>query len=140
MKNIILLSVLSLFVFACNSPSNNSLENKTIAKDTVKLPLSSIDANGNYKLWYPGHKQVKISGRKNKKGKRVGIWKSYSEDGVELSMEIYVNGKRDGFTIVRYPNGVPRYTGNYSKDQKVGMWRFFDQSGKQTDSTNYSKK
>ena len=99
-----------------------------------------VDENGRYIKWYPGHKQMEISGRKNKEGKRVGVWKYFSENGVELSIVIYKDGKKNGHTVVKYPNGVIHYTGEYLDDEPVGVWKFYNEEGELTETKDYSKK
>src|SRR5690554_4024097 len=102
-----------------------------------RKPLIMQDANGIYKEWYPGHEQVKVTGRKNKAGERVGIWKFYSERGVEISVSVYQNGLREGHTVVKHPNGALHYTGEYAKDEPIGVWKFYDEQGNLTQTKDY---
>lgn len=102
-------------------------------------PLVTEDDNGKYTEWYPGHKQVKITGRKNKNGDRTGIWKYYSERGVELSIVIYNDGIKDGHTVVKYPNGAVHYSGEYLNDKAIGIWKFYNEEGQLTETKDYSK-
>lgn len=141
MKKIFIVFI-GLFLLSSCNPSGKDVAKKSndSQKDTSSLPLVSLSNRGIYKEWYPGHKQLKISGRKNDKGERMGIWKSFSREGVQLSLELYNKGKKDGFTIVKYPNGMTHYTGQYKQDKKVGQWIFYDSSGKSTDTLNYNKK
>lgn len=92
-------------------------------------PLIVEEENGKYTEWYPGHKQMKISGRKNAKGERAGIWRFYSEQGVELSVTVYTDGLKDGHIIVKHPNGALHYTGEYINDEPVGEWKFYNEKG-----------
>lgn len=86
--------------------------------------------NGRFTEWYPGKKQIKFQGMLTKKGDRNGKWTFYSETGNELSMTLYENGKREGFTIVKYPNGAIHYTGEYKNDKTVGVWKTYNEKGK----------
>jgi antitoxin component YwqK of YwqJK toxin-antitoxin module len=47
-----------------------------------------------------------------------------------LSFTIYENGKREGFTVVKYPSGGIHYTGEYKNDKSVGIWKTYDEKGK----------
>lgn len=101
-------------------------------------PLVSEDDNGRYTEWYPGHKQLKITGRKNKDGERVGVWKYFSEHGVELSIVVYNNGIKDGHTVVKYPNGSVHYSGEYLNDEPIGIWKFYNEEGQLTETKDYT--
>jgi antitoxin component YwqK of YwqJK toxin-antitoxin module len=41
---------------------------------------------------------------------------------------------------VYYDNGNKYMVGNYSMDQKVGKWQFFDNTGKLVKEVDFSKK
>ncbi len=86
--------------------------------------------NGMYTEWYPGKKQIKFKGPQDENKKRHGIWKFYSETGNELSYTVYEHGLKSGYTIVKYPNGVIHYTGEYQNDKAVGVWKIYDPNGK----------
>jgi antitoxin component YwqK of YwqJK toxin-antitoxin module len=86
--------------------------------------------DGMYIEWYPGKKQVKFKGPQDENKKRHGIWKFYSETGNELSYTVYEHGLKTGHTIVKYPNGVIHYTGEYRDDKAVGVWKIYDPNGK----------
>ncbi|WP_107038506.1 toxin-antitoxin system YwqK family antitoxin [Brumimicrobium mesophilum] len=102
-------------------------------------PLIVEDDNGKYTEWYEGHQQIKISGRKNKDGKRTGIWRYFSEQGVELSIVIYSDGIKNGHTVVKYPNGAVHYSGEYLNDEAIGVWKFYNEEGQLTETKDYSK-
>src|SRR5690554_295016 len=108
-------------------------------KDEEYRPLIVEDDNGKYTEWYPGHKQLKITGRKDRDGNRSGIWKYYSEDGVELSITVYNKGTKDGHTVVKHPNGAVHYTGEYLEDEPIGEWKFYNELGQLTETKNYSE-
>ncbi|RYM32334.1 hypothetical protein ERX46_13710 [Brumimicrobium glaciale] len=127
--------VLILMVFTACS------EEEKPKRPEVKMeyrPLVTEDDNGKYMEWYPGHKQLKMTGRNNKNGERVGIWKYYSERGVELSITVYNNGLRDGHTVVKYPNGAVHYSGEYLNDEPIGVWKFYNEEGQLIDTKDYS--
>ncbi len=74
--------------------------------------------------------QVKYKGAQDDERKRNGIWTYYSVNGLELSVTIYEHGLREGFTVVKYPNGRLHYRGEYHKDASVGVWTTYDEKGK----------
>ncbi|MCE3296749.1 MAG: hypothetical protein K0R65_2463 [Crocinitomicaceae bacterium] len=98
-------------------------------KKEKELPLIEIK-NGMYTEYYPGRKAVKIRGPVDGNELRNGKWALYTENGFELSVTHYIHGKKEGHSIVKYPNGVLNYYGEYRNDQKVGVWRTYDQKGK----------
>ena len=116
-----------LLLFIAVSCTDNKVEETTKKPKTEKLTEIK---NGRFTEWYPGKKQIKFQGMLTKKGDRNGKWNFYSESGNELSMTVYENGKREGFTIVKYPNGAIHYTGEYKNDKTVGIWKTYDEKGK----------
>jgi len=114
-----------LFTFtACTNKKDDSQAEKLKTEKLTEIK------KGQFTEWYPGKKQVKFQGMLTKKGNRIGKWSYYSETGNELSFTIYENGMREGFTIVKYPNGGIHYTGEYKNDKSVGVWKTYDKKGK----------
>lgn len=89
--------------------------------------------DGQYSEWYPGRKQLKFRGSLDSLQQRDGKWEFYSERGLVLSMTEYSHGKRNGFSIVKYPNGRIHYRGEYLNDEQVGRWTTYDTLGKVVD-------
>lgn len=124
MKIVLFSFLLLLITPACtDKKSDHSVEKLKTEK------LTEIK-NGNFTEWYPGKKQIKFQGMLTKKGDRNGKWTFYSETGNELSFTVYENGKREGFTVVKYPNGAVHYSGEYKNDKSVGIWKTYDEKGK----------
>lgn len=124
MKIVLFSFLLLLITPACtDKKSDNSVEKLKTEK------LTEIK-NGNFTEWYPGKKQIKFQGMLTKKGDRNGKWTFYSKTGNELSFTVYENGKREGFTVVKYPNGAVHYSGEYKNDKSVGIWKTYDEKGK----------
>ena len=96
--------------------------------------------NGVYSEWYPGKKQLKFHGALDKKGNRNGKWVFYSDRGTELSITVYENGKRQGFSIVKYPNGAIHYRGEYLNDTMIGIWTTYNEKGKVITEKDYGLK
>ncbi len=118
-----------LVLFSCSNANEQS-------KKKEKEVLVEI-SNGIFTEYYPGRKAIKFKGPQNENGKRDGRWFFYDEDGQEMSMTEYVNGKKHGFTFVRFPSGNMRYTGEYTNDTETGLWKFYDENGKVTLEKNY---
>ena len=133
MKRILLftlLSVVSITHYSCDSKTNQS-------KELLKKEQLVEVKNGKYTEWYPGKKQIKFEGMVDKKGKRDGKWSFYSEQGTELSFTIYEHGIKQGFTVVKYPNGAIHYRGEYKDDKIVGVWTTYDKKRKQISEKDY---
>lgn len=133
----VVFALLLAALFACSEDTSKS-ENNDPQEITQERPLTSLDRNGKFTEWYPGHKQIKMEGRKDEEGRRQGIWKLYTQDGIELSITVYKDGIKDGHIIVRYPTGILRYSGEYDMDEPVGEWKFFDKSGQLIKTENYN--
>jgi len=125
MKHTILLLFFGLLLtVACKEKASNTprkQENLVEIKD------------GQYSEWYPGKKQLKFRGALDSSQQRDGKWEFYSERGLVLSMTEYSHGKRNGFSIVKYPNGMIHYRGEYHNDEQVGRWTTFDTLGNVVD-------
>lgn len=84
-----------------------------------------------YREYYPGKKQIKIMGPLDNEGRRHGAWESYFENGQKNSATYYINGVKEGHSIVYYPNGAVYYYGEYKNDEKTGIWKTFNELGEQ---------
>lgn len=133
MKQILLftlLTITSIVFYSC--------ESKTDVTQEVEKKEQLVEVkNGKYTEWYPGKKQIKFEGMVDRKGKRDGKWSFYSEQGTELSFTFYEHGIKQGFTVVKYPNGVMRYRGEYKNDEIVGVWTTYDPKGKVISEKDY---
>lgn len=122
MKQIVIFTLMALIV-ACSS------EEKKVKKDLKEEILVEV-VDGMYTEWYPGKKQIKYRGGQDDVQRRHGVWTFFSENGNELSVTMYDHGLREGFTVVKYPNGALHYRGEYRKDKTVGLWTTYDEKGK----------
>ena len=125
MKKYCLLILLALLVYSCGENDSNFLKPKKV-ENLVEIK------NGVYTEWYPGKKNIKFQGPQDNNHLRNGKWVFFSEGGEELSITFYENGKREGFTIVKYPNGRLHYRGEYQDDKIVGDWITYNEKGKVT--------
>jgi antitoxin component YwqK of YwqJK toxin-antitoxin module len=112
----------------------NACSNEPSAKpQKEKAPEKLVEIkDGQYTEWYPGKKHVKYQGALDKKGNREGKWNFYSEKGTLLSFTFYQAGKKNGHSVVKYPNGSIHYYGQYQNDQMVGEWVTYDLKGNKT--------
>ena len=124
--------LLSLLV-SCNDKQEDQSAVTEKKEDLVEIK------DGIYTEYYPGKKNKKFQGAQDEKSRRDGKWVFYSEKGDELSITFYSNGLKDGFTVVKYPNGRMHYRGEYRNDTIVGLWTTYDQNGKITKEKNYDK-
>ena len=61
-----------------------------------------------------------------KNGQRDGIYKVYVENGNVVEESNFKNNLYDGPAIYRDVNGKLASKGNYVKDEKKGMWEFYE--------------
>ncbi len=138
----------TLLVFSLLSCGSKETENVTSDKESVnptpeiiepiidKEDLVEIKGN-TYTEYYPGKENIRFQGPQDEEGNRHGKWLFFSETGEELSMTMYEHGKKHGHSIVKYPNGVLRYTGEYADDQPVGIWKTYNTNGEMTNVKDY---
>ena len=108
-------------------------------KETKKIDEELVVIKNNlYTEYYPGKKAVKYQGKQDADKKRDGKWTYYSESGLELSTTMYTHGLKDGLTLVKYPNGILHYTGEYRNDTMVGIWRTYDEKGNMVEEKDYN--
>lgn len=132
MKYLALL-ISGMLLFACSTEEESGKKN---APDPEVL----VETDGNMFIeYYPGKKQVKFKGPQDENKQRHGVWYYYSEAGVELSMTEYNHGKKNGVTMVKYPNGFMHYTGQYREDVQVGVWKTYDTNGKLVEEKNFDE-
>ncbi|MBT3756454.1 MAG: hypothetical protein HOD64_05140 [Candidatus Cloacimonetes bacterium] len=70
-------------------------------------------------------------------GKKVGIWKTYFDNGSIKTMVKFENGFRNGHYTEHYKNGNKRNEGSYSKDKKIGEWINWLENGNIRKKTEY---
>jgi antitoxin component YwqK of YwqJK toxin-antitoxin module len=113
----------AIIIFVLSSCSDNSKDKIPKKENLVEI------SNGRYSEWYPGKKQLKFQGNLDSLGKRDGRWDFFSDKGTVLSTTEFSHGKKQGFSIVKYPNGQIHYRGEYSNDEQVGVWTTYDIKG-----------
>lgn len=130
MKHLVAFFLVSVLL-ACAEEVKEPIEKPKVEEVLVEVK------DGIYTEWYPGKKQIKYKGGQDEKEKRHGVWTFYSEEGNELSVTMYNHGLREGFTVVKYPNGALHYRGEYKNDQTVGVWTTYDENGEFVSETDF---
>ena len=120
---LILILTLSFTFISCEHTKTKQEEKPVVKENLVEIK------DGHYKEWYPGKKKLKYEGELTPKGDRQGKWNYYSEKGILLSFTFYVDGKKNGHSVVKYPNGQIHYYGQYQDDKMVGEWVTYDEKG-----------
>ena len=123
MKKIIVLLVALFLIVCCENNTDKKNEKKIKVENLVEVK------NGIFTEWYPGKKQIKFQGGQDELGNRDGKWTFYAENGTELSFTLFDHGKKEGFSLVKYPNGRIHYRGEYQNDQMIGLWSTYDEKG-----------
>ena len=122
MKKIVFLLATLFLISACEN--NPEKKNEKISKEKLVEVKDGV-----FTEWYPGKKSIKYQGGQDELGNRDGKWTFYAENGTELSYTQFSGGKKDGYSLVKYPNGNIHYTGEYQNDEMVGVWSTFDEKG-----------
>ena len=122
MKKIVFVLATLFLISACeNNPEK--IDEKIPKEKLVEVK------DGVFTEWYPGKKQIKFQGGQDDLGNRDGKWTFYAENGTELSFTLYDHGKKEGFSLVKYPNGRIHYRGEYQNDEMIGLWSTYDEKG-----------
>jgi len=85
---------------------------------------------------YVSGKVAEISNYKN--GVRNGVYKKFTENGIELENSIYSNGELDGVSTFKAPDGLVVAKGLFKQGKKVGVW-FFYENGKLVSKDDFNK-
>ena len=128
-----------LAIISCtelNDKNNNKAIDEKITEEEVLIDT----VNFKYTDWYSGKKQLRQEGSYDVNYLRHGKWVYYSKEGKELSMTTYTHGLKQGFSIVKHPNGMIHYRGEYDQDEIVGLWTFFNEKGEKINEINYDLK
>ena len=123
MKKIVFVFVTLFLIFGCKNTTDNKIDKKIKIEKLVEVK------DGVFTEWYPGKKQIKFQGGQDELVNRDGKWTFYAENGIELSFTLYDHGKKEGFSLVKYPNGRIHYRGEYQNDEMIGLWSTYDEKG-----------
>ncbi len=130
MKKIVFLLATLFLIIACENKSEKK-------KEEIPKEILVEVKDGVFTEWYPGKKQIKFQGGQDDLGNRDGKWTFYAENGTELSFTLYDHGKKEGFSLVKYPNGRIHYRGEYQNDEMIGLWSTYDEKGNLINEKDY---
>lgn len=130
MKKIVFLLATLFLISACENKSEKK-------KEEIPKEILVEVKDGVFTEWYPGKKQIKFQGGQDELGNRDGKWTFYAENGTELSFTLYDHGKKEGFSLVKYPNGRIHYRGEYQNDEMIGLWSTYDEKGNLINEKDY---
>jgi antitoxin component YwqK of YwqJK toxin-antitoxin module len=125
-----------LIVLSCTETDVPS-EYKGIIEDRRENEVLEDTIGFEYNEWYPGKKQLRIEGIFDANYLKHGKWVYYSKAGRELSITTFTHGLKQGFSIVKHPNGMIHYRGQYDQDRRVGLWTFYNEKGEKTNEENH---
>lgn len=123
MKKIVFVFVTLFLIFGCENTTDKKIDKKIKIENLVEVK------DGVFTEWYPGKKSIKFQGGQDELGNRDGKWTFYAENGTELSFTLFNHGKKEGFSLVKYPNGRIHYRGEYQNDEMIGLWSTYDENG-----------
>lgn len=143
MKHLFFILISITLLTGCNNDNkvdDKPSENNTSTTQVEEQPID-LSAKGEsevidnlYIEYYPGErKRIKFQGKQDVDKLRDGTWLHFSFEGVELSMTTYVHGKKEGPTMVKYPNGNIHYLGQYKNDKPFGIWTTYTIDGVSSD-------
>ena len=139
MKNILVLSIVVIFLYSC-SDNGKKVVKETYPDGSPKVEkyykVNGTDSEMVKEVNYYSNKQKMMEGE-YKKSKRDGDWVYYYENGNKWSEGTFINGLDEGKRTVYYENGQKRYEGNYSKGEETGVWKFWDETGKLQKAVDY---
>lgn len=138
MKKIFFFITLTTLLASCSETKEEKKVEEKAPAIVMEEDLVEIK-NGVYTEYYPGKKAIKFRGDQDDDGFRNGLWIFYSEKGDELSSTNYEHGVKEGYTMVKYPNGAIHYTGEYKNDKPVGIWKTYDATGKLASTKDYGQ-
>ncbi len=120
------INTLICLLFLATSCSNEPTETKKIPESENLIEYK----DGIFTEFYPGRKKVKMKGAQDAQKVRDGKWVLLSPKGEEMSVTFFDKGKREGHSFVKHPNGAMNYYGEYLHDVQIGIWKFYDETGK----------
>jgi antitoxin component YwqK of YwqJK toxin-antitoxin module len=133
MKQILILAFSITLLISCeeNVTVNNDIQvsSKNVVLDKpIQKPVKVVSTTGSFMEKYENG-NLKTEGWRNSSSQRDGIWYSYYEHGVKWSELSYVDGLKEGISMVYFPDGTVHYKGQYKNDKKVGTWTFYNEDG-----------
>ena len=143
MKYFIVLTLITFTIFSCTEKTPVQENSTTPNKSSIIEQDKPIDLSEKgeteiienlYIEYYPGgKKRIKFQGKQDVNKLRDGVWLHFSYEGEELSMTTFDHGKKQGPSLVKYPNGNVHYLGEYKNDKPFGIWQTYTIEGVATE-------
>ena len=128
-----ILFCLMILAVSCTTDKKETPKKEPVIENLIEYK------DGIYTEFYPGRKKVKMRGAQDKNKVRDGKWVLLSPNGKEMSITFFDKGIREGHSIVKHPNGVINYVGEYLHNEQIGIWKFYDDKGKLIKEEDYSQ-
>lgn len=103
----------------------------------VKLLGDKCQESGTVTISMPDNEYYKKIKYHFKNSKLSGMQYVYNEEGDRLISVNFIQGKRHGLYIRHHANGVIACVGTYKNGLPIGTWKFYDITGKHTNSRKY---
>lgn len=139
----LLLLLPALVLFACTMPSGNGDRQRQQDSAVHAMRMDSLRTATLQDSLRDGHHVIHSADGKAimegdmLRGKRSGLWTSYTEKGRVKSRNEYLDGVLNGPSIVFRDNGAVYYQGQYRNGKEVGQWTFNDTKGQLVKTLNY---
>lgn len=119
---------------------------KTIYEKDMKIILSSLflllftqnNFAQNIDTTFHENGAIKSIGARNELRERIGLWKTFFDDGKPKSIVNYQKGKEHGKWITYHSTGNISSEGNFKDGSKVNEWKYYYPSGKIKTIVNYN--
>jgi len=142
MKRLIFILLPFLTIAGCHWGTNREIEQK-YPDGTPKVEKYYTYNKGKKELvkeiQYFENRQKKMEGTYFK-NLRNGKWTAWYKNGKVWSEGYFKDGLSEGVRTVYYENGKKYMVGAYARDQKVGTWQFYDNTGKLLKEVNFDGK
>ncbi len=139
-KSGFLLAFLFAFILifsSCNQQdSGNEVVSKIGQESNSNNNSAGIDSTHHFEQIKYSNGKVKMEGNLEN-GLREGKWTAFYEDGMIWSETHFLKGQKQGATTTWYPSGIKRYEGFYNQNRESGIWKFYDENGKQVQEKKY---
>jgi len=143
-KAVYLLLVFTYMLNGCHSATtpgnsnNNALATDTAKMQAIQQPADTTIKDGEVIKRYPNGVIKEKS--YYEAGRRHGECQSFYPNGKLWSDDYFTAGLIDGATVAYYDNGKRRYDGTCVKGRPVGIWRYYDYTGKLVRTKNFGNK
>jgi antitoxin component YwqK of YwqJK toxin-antitoxin module len=90
-------------------------------------------------VFYYENGQKRVQGSYNSDGKKDGKWVYWYENGNKWSEGYFNEGLDDNKRTTWHENGQLHFTGRLDNGKRIGVWKFYDETGRLTKELDYDK-